>query len=88
MRMTKHWECGDWLFCEFADHGFQECKDKPLYGYILLADRTNTPSELFVSLEYAMAAAIAAKHTGKPSAGGTGVGSAADWFMKMIGAAA
>lgn len=43
-------------------------------------------NELYPSLDEAMVAAVGEKYTGKRGAGGTAVGTAADWFMSMIGA--
>ena len=45
----------------------------------------NKSNEWYNSIEHAMAAAIAEKYTGPRGAGGSGVGTAADWFMKMLG---
>lgn len=84
-----------WTFYEVTNHGFTgELEGRPLYtwgdgsrhdsGSRDGEPRTN--SELYGSLDHAMVAAIAEKHTGPRGAGGSGVGTAADWFMRMIGA--
>lgn len=82
---------GEWTFYEITNHGFSgEMVDRPLYGFA--AGKVDTPKgqpklgELYFSLEHAMVAAVGEKYTGRRSVGGTGVGTAADWFMKMIGA--
>jgi hypothetical protein len=90
MRYKIKGTVADWTFYEVTDHGFSgELANQPLYGFTV--GEAETPQgqpkigELFANLEHAMAAAIAEKFTGKRGAGGTGVGTAADWFMKMIG---
>lgn len=83
---------GEWTFYEVTNHGFSgEFEGQPLYEFT--TGELDKPrrlrsgsSELYPSLEHAMAAAIAEKYTGPRGAGGTGVGTAADWFMRMIGA--
>lgn len=81
----------EWTFYEVTDHGFTgELTDRPLYGFAV--GKVETPKgspklgELYASLEHAMVAAVGEKYTGPRGAGGTGVGTAADWFMRMIGA--
>jgi hypothetical protein len=76
---------GGWTFYEVT--GMFE--GRILYGFgDGSTDENGRPEygELYDSIEWAMASAIAEKHTGKRGAGGTGVGTAADWFMRMIGA--
>lgn len=91
-RYEKLATLGDWTFYQVTDHGFgQDLADKPLYGFALaVPDGTAAGKpklgELYVSLEHAMVAAVGEKYTGPRGAGGTGVGTAADWFMRMIGA--
>lgn len=89
MTYLKQGQVGDWIFWAYPDHGFKDHGDRPLYGFTgNTVDDANQPKigELYESIEHAMAAAVAEKFTGKRGAGGTGVGTAADWFMKMIGA--
>jgi hypothetical protein len=79
----------DWTFYEVTDHGFSgELANQPLYGFTVNPAPEIQPklNELFANLEHAMVAAVGEKFTGKRGAGGTGVGTAADWFMRMIGA--
>jgi hypothetical protein len=84
----NRWTVGQWQFFEIDEAQISESyAGRKLYGY---TDNTVGASadgihEWFNSLEHAMAAAIAEKHTGPRGAGGTGVGTAADWFMRMIG---
>jgi hypothetical protein len=89
MRRPNRWQIGDWTFYQIEDHGFTEGKDQPLFAFgDGSEDHRGRPKygELYNSLEHAMAAAIAEKYTGPRGAGGRGVGTAADWFMRMIGA--
>lgn len=85
-------EVADWEFWADDDHAFGgDLKGRTLYGWSLIVPdgtRAGKPKviEWYRSPEHAMAAAIAAKYTGERGAGGTGVGTAADWFMRMIGA--
>lgn len=92
MRYVHRWMVGSWTFYQVEDHGFgPPLKDKPLFGFTVMPEKwredgTVKMGELYNSLEHAMAAAIAEKYTGKRGAGGTGVDTAAGWFMRMIGA--
>lgn len=84
MRITNRWTVGEWTFHQVEDHG------KPLFGFTTPDSKTDTDGkprigEYYRTLEHAMAAAIAEKYTGPRGAGGEGVGTAADWFMRMIG---
>jgi hypothetical protein len=83
-RYSNRWTLGEWTIFEVKDHPFTNYEDRPLYTFGV-GDQA-PGSELFVTIEHAISAAIAAKYTGRRGAGGTGVGTAADWFMKMIGA--
>ena len=85
-RYTNRWPIGDWTFYQIEDHGFTN-HDGPMFAYGS-GQQTGKPEtgEWYPNLEHAMAAAIAEKFTGKRGAGGTGVGTAADWFMKALGA--
>lgn len=93
MKYPNRWTVGEWTFYQVIDHGFGgEHEDKPLYGFTtdkpLHAGPFEPPKlgELYPSLEHAMVAAVGEKYSGRRGAGGTGVGTAADWFMRMIGA--
>lgn len=89
---TQRWAVGAWQFFEIDGRQISDSyAGRKLYGYETQAEDGARPEpgnvrEWFNTLEHAMAAAIAEKYTGAPGAGGTGVGSAADWFMRMIGA--
>lgn len=90
MRHENLGTIGEWTFYEVTG-GVAKLAGKPLYGFELaVPDGTATGKpklgELYDSLEHAMVAAVGEKYTGQRGAGGTGVGTAADWFMKMIGA--
>lgn len=92
MNYSNRWTVGEWTFYEVTDHSFGgEFADKPLYGFAdtvvdVVAAGKPKLGELYPSLEHAMVAAVGEKYTGQRGAGGTGVGTAADWFMRMIGA--
>lgn len=81
---------GDWTFYAGTDHGFAgEFAGRPLYGYAQAVPESTATGKpdvnwWFPSLDNAMVAAVAEKYTGPR--GGSGVGTAADWFMRMIGA--
>lgn len=91
MRATMLAQLGDWTFWEIWEHGFTgpEYDGRPLFGY----EKTLDPGEpgkpkireYHRSLDRAIIAAVGEKYTGPRGAGGTGVGTAADWFAKMIG---
>lgn len=90
MKASGSWVIGEWTFYEVTDHGFST---GPLYAYgdgtiVTEGVRAGQPiyGELFNTLDHAMVAAVAEKHTGVCGARGTAVGTAADWFMRMIGA--
>jgi hypothetical protein len=90
-RYRDRWIIGEWVFYEMVDHGFTgPSADKPLYGYSPIHGEGTSGqvrvNEWYGSLDHAMVAAVAEKYTGPRGAGGTGVGTAADWFMRMIGA--
>ncbi len=57
------------------------------YGYTIDGSdiRDSKSTEFYLTIEHAMAAAIAEKHIGRRGASGTAVGTADDWFMKMCG---
>lgn len=81
-----------WSFYEVTDHGFPQWEGKPLYGFTTDEPVHAGPSispelgELYASIEHAMVAAVGEKYTGPRGASGTGVNTAAGWFMRMIGA--
>lgn len=87
-------QVGEWTFYRVDNHGFTgDLEDKPLFTFgdgsaRDSGSRQGQPrhGEMYDSLEYAMVAAVGEKYTGKRGAAGTGVGTAADWFMRMIGA--
>ena len=75
--------------CEFSSIAI--FKTKQSFGgytrdyYTFSIDRKRS-TEYFLTDEEAIVQAIAAKYTAPRGASGAGVGTAADWFMKMIGA--
>lgn len=82
MRAVHTDKVGPYTITHLRDHGFSDAPDV-VYRYSV--DDVQS-SELFPTWDYAMAAAIAARHMGEPMAFGQGVGTAAGFFMKMIGA--
>jgi hypothetical protein len=89
---ANRWNVGAWQFFEIDGRQISDTYEgRKLYGFEVQAEDGARPEvgnvrEWFNSLEHAMAAAIAEKYTGPRGAGGSGVGTAADWFMRMIGA--
>lgn len=90
MRFTNRWEMPEVTFYRVEGHGFDEYEGKPLYCYGKPGETNDNgipeTGELYVALDRAMVAWVGEKYTGPRGAGGKGVGTAADWFMKMIGA--
>lgn len=82
--MSNETTIGDWTFHTYYDHPFPANEGLPVYGYTTAADPK--VHEWHPTIEHAMAAAIAEKYTGRRSAGGVGVDTAAGWFMRMIDA--
>lgn len=83
-------DLGEWTFYQVEDK-VANGPDRTLFGFteaVPDGTRAGKPrfGTLYASLEHAMVAAVGEKYTGPRGAGGTGVGTAADWFMRMIGA--
>lgn len=88
---TQTWTIGEWIFSEIDGRQISDTYEgRKLYGFapaiVEGSSQAGRVNEWYNTLEHAMAAAIAEKYTGPRGAGGTGVGTAADWFMRMIGA--
>lgn len=79
MRLTDAWTVGEYEFTEHDDKG------RKLYSFTIGAAKRSVP-EFYASLDEALVAAVGEKWTGPRGAGGSGVGTAADWFLRMIGA--
>jgi hypothetical protein len=75
---------GEYTFTEVTNPGFDNGLDT-MWRFEIEGDSTRS-TYAYESLDEAMAFAIAAKYTGHQGASGTGVSTAAYWFMKMIGA--
>lgn len=90
MRYTNRWELPEVTIYRIEDHSFDEYADEPLYAYGKPNDTDHRgmprTGELYRTLDHALVAWVGEKYTGPRGAGGTGVGTAADWFMRMIGA--
>lgn len=89
MRYTNRWEMPEVTFYQVEGHGFEAHGDRPLYAYGKPneTDGRGIPKtgELYASLDRALISWVAEKYTGPRGAGGSGVGTAADWFARMIG---
>lgn len=90
MRYVVLTELGEWTFYKVLNHGFTDHGDRPLYTFAtgpVEFDRRQNPKtgEFYNSLDRAIIAAVGEKYTGARGAGGSGVGTAADWFARMIG---
>jgi hypothetical protein len=89
MTHTMVAQIGDWTFWAWDGHPFDKHAGKPLYAYEPVTEPGIVPGqntgEWFPSIDRAMIAAVGEKYTGPRGAGGTGVGTAADWFARMIG---
>ena len=91
MRVTNYWELpGLGTVYEIEGHGFTgpEYDGKPLYAYGKgehHEDGRPKVGEYHATLDRALVAAVGEKYTGPRGAGGTGVGTAADWFCRMVG---
>jgi hypothetical protein len=89
MTYTMVGQIGDWTFWAWDGHPFENHAGKTLYSYELTTKPGIVPGspvgEWSPSIDRAMIAAVGEKYTGPRGAGGTGVGTAADWFARMIG---
>ncbi len=90
MRYGNRWEMPEVTFYEVEDHGFTgEHEGRTLYAYGKPDDMNDRgmprTGELYTSLDRALVAWVAEKYSGKRGAGGEGVGTAADWFARMVG---
>jgi hypothetical protein len=84
MTRTEVGKVGPWTFYEIQHHGFKgDLSGMPLYEF----EANGTLSgEWYDSLDMAIVSAVGEKWTGRRGAKGTGVDTAAGWFMRMIGA--
>lgn len=90
MRYANRWTLPGVTFYQVEDHGFTgEHEGKPLFAYGKPDDMNDQgvpkTGELYASLDRALIAWVGEKYTGPRGAGGSGVGTAADWFARMIG---
>jgi hypothetical protein len=82
-RVSRRWIVGPYTFEQVERHGFPE-PEFPRLMYRFKIDGEGN-SELYRTLDRAIVSAVGQKHTGPRGAGGSGVGTAADWFAVMIG---
>lgn len=89
MKYTNRWTLPEVTFYQVEDHGFPAFEGQPLFAYgkpdAMDAHGLPKVGELYPSLDRALIAWVGEKYTGPRGAGGTGVGTAADWFARMIG---
>ncbi len=81
-RINRTWTVGEYAFQEVDTAWGGERRT----FYRHATEGLERSNELFDSLEHAIVSAIGEKYTGRRGASGSGVGTAADWFMRMIGA--
>lgn len=84
-RVDHRWTVGPYTFEAVSRHGFPE-PEYPQVMYRYLIDGQRVEPEMYLSLDRALVSAVGARHMGPRGAGGNAVGTAADWFMIMIGA--
>lgn len=89
MRYANRWTLPDVTFYQVEDHGFPAFIGQPMFAYgkpDAMDDKGLLKvGEFHTSLDRALIAWVGEKYTGPRGAGGTGVGTAADWFARMIG---
>jgi hypothetical protein len=81
VRVDQWWTVGPYRLEEVVDHPFDKITSGPMYRYAI---NGKISSEMFESLDRAIVAAVGERHMGPRGAGGNAVGTAADWFCKMI----
>jgi hypothetical protein len=74
---------GPYTFEEVANHGF---RGTPGTMWRFQIEGTRNNHTYYATLDHALVSAVGERWTGPRGAGGSGVGTAADWFMAMIGA--
>ena len=86
MTRTQIGQVGPWTFFEIRNHSFGgDLLGLPLYEFEVNG-RREPGAEMYADLDTAIVSAVGEKYTGQRGAGGTGVDTAAGWFMRMIGA--
>lgn len=76
-KVVETWTVGGYTIHEYDDSG------RALFAFELGSEYCI--SEYYDSLDMALIAMVGEKYTSRRGAGGEGVGTAADWFAKMIG---
>lgn len=82
MRIIEQWQVGEYTI-QKAEWRTSNGPDREIYGF-LIGDQTRV-NEWYSSLDMALIAAVGEKYTGQRGASGSNVGTAADWFARMIG---
>lgn len=80
LKVIEHWQVGEFTFTSAY---WSSSQSKVVYGFAIGDQKPS--NEWYHSLDMAMIAAVGEKYTGPRGAGGPNVGTAADWFAKMIG---
>lgn len=81
-RVTNAWRVGPYVFSEIEGHGFHSIPG-PVYRFEIDGRAAN--HEAYADLDQALASAVGERWTGPRGAGGSGVDTAAGWFLTMIG---
>ncbi len=76
------WPVGPYQFFEVKEKPFANRTELRTLYVFAIDDKLN--NESYLSLDSAMAEAIAARHCGIRGAGGTAVDTAAGWFIRML----
>jgi len=81
-RLVDTWEVGPYQLRQWRDRDGRD-----LFDFTIDGERKGL-REMYASLDHALVAAVGEKWTGPRGASGSGVETAAGWFMRMIGAPA
>lgn len=82
-RVPNRWTVGPYEFEQVENHPFPQPEMPPVMYRFKIDGKSN--SEMYQSLDRAIISAVGQRNTGPRGAGGSGVGTAADWFAVMIG---
>lgn len=82
--IPNRWTVGPYEFQEIEFKGGHPWAGRLMYRYLI--DGKRVDAEVYPSLDRAIVSAVGAKYMGPRGAGGNAVGTAADWFMIMVGA--
>lgn len=83
-RYADRWDVGPYEFFQVLEKLANNAKHTEPRTLYLFAIDGKLNNESYLSLDSAMAEAIAARHCGTRGAGGTAVDTAAGWFIRML----